>query len=303
MTGWQQVCKTGAENYMVAAANNCGNTIALPASNWDSGVYNGNGWWYVNFTAVKNPFAFPGWFIAPATALYQMSKTGQPTMPPRPEWLPEVPLSPAIWVPPAVPMVNPAVDPMALPIGKPVAVPRPLPWRAVPARRPNPYRNPREQTQRGYAVPVQPRGSEYPAAGPTLELSPHGTKQIKPEHQFAKPPSGTKERKFASGLRIALIGGVNAVTETKDAVEAIHEALPKKVQAKRNGHLDPSLQAMMGAIYDNFDELDVPQAIQNLIANQIEDAIIGRANRATRHLDATMGYGPNRPGSGFGGAL
>nr|QXN72824.1 MAG: hypothetical protein [Microvirus sp.] len=296
LAGWSVDCQVGPLNYLFGGAVSCGRTASQPKTT-EGTIFDGGGAWFINFWQTRIPAGLPNYWQGVVSARYRQNKVG-PVPPPVPELGPEIPALPPIWQTPAVPEVAPAIDPMALPIGQPVPVPQPLPWRVIPARRTNPWRSPSEQTQRGPVTRAPAR-----AVGPTIEIGPNGTRSIRPQHRRARPPEGTKERKFAANIRLGLNLATDAVTETKDAVEAIHDALPARFQAPKNGNLDAGLQDMMFALWDHFDQIDMAKAIENLIKNQVEDAIIGRANRATRALDRTIGHGVNRPGSGFGPAL
>lgn len=151
----------------------------------------------------------------------------------------------------------------------------------------------------------------------------------------------TKERK-AGGLGRILLAEV--VTEGCDAVEALFKALPEFRQreakdpshpgnatdARRRyrGKNDPSgarvasvgnkfgkstaapsstgCQKMAQAVWDHADEIDISKALENFIANEFEDRIIGTlSSKAAKAFGkANLGLGNNSPrGPGWGPAL
>lgn len=146
--------------------------------------------------------------------------------------------------------------PMTYPIFYPMGVPRPMPWGAQPHRRPAPgYR---EQTQRG----------PLPAPKPGTKANP-----------VRRPPRGPeKEVKggafTSAGGRLMLIlqKAGHGVTEGLDGLDAIHDALPENLQAKKGS----TPQQKANAIYKNAGEISIEKAILNLAANHILDAIIGK---------------------------
>lgn len=86
-----------------------------------------------------------------------------------------------------------------------------------------------------------------------------------------------------------LLGVAYAATETKDAIDAIFEALPKDVQktAPKTGRVMAGGRLPKGTpytstfdkakhIYDNLDKLSVELAAYNLLRNHLEDEVIGR---------------------------
>lgn len=202
-----------------------------------------------------------------------------------PRWV-EAPGRLPIWRPP-LKVPYPALDPFSLPIGQPVSTPKPIPYRALPYLKPNPWRSPSEQTIR------MPRtvGRARPEGLGSIELYPNPGNRIRPGHALKPAPKGTKERKFRIySIRAgsALGRSLSVVTEAKDFVDAIYDALPDKY--KRRWH-SPHEKAWL--IYRHFLEIDVAEAIQNVIENQIEDWILGKAAQQ-------MAKASRRRGSPFG---
>lgn len=87
------------------------------------------------------------------------------------------------------------------------------------------------------------------------------------------------------GLRL-----FDVISEGGDAIGAVYDALPKDIRKKWDkkqtraskfsenwgqfgfGGADYKLKAL----YYNWDKVDLPKAIQNLVSNEIEDRIIGK---------------------------
>lgn len=95
------------------------------------------------------------------------------------------------------------------------------------------------------------------------------------------PPIGrTREVKFGANTAVgrlffAIMRAREAVSEFEDFVKVIFRALPKDIQRLYGGNR-ASLGDMMTAVFEHAGEIDGGLFIRNLIANQIEDEIIGR---------------------------
>lgn len=114
---------------------------------------------------------------------------------------------------------------------------------------------------------------------------------------ISPPTDGVRERKFKykPGLYHAYQlsrEALHAVTEAKDAVDAIWDALPGSV--KSQGNKAKGLPEKFMDIYNNLDKVDWNEAIQNLIENHLEDAAIGRGlgalDKAAKNLGLPSGY-------------
>lgn len=106
-----------------------------------------------------------------------------------------------------------------------------------------------------------------PSGGGTI------TRPTNPEPPYN--PGGKRDRKArlrGYGLFRATQKIFHGLTEVGDLTEAIYEALPKKRQTCKTG--GPACEAYMIAKY--WDEVDVVEAVVNVVVNQIEDAILGR---------------------------
>lgn len=186
------------------------------------------------------------------------------------------------------PKYNP--DPMSEPIpaGEPLPLPekRPVPYEAIPDRKPNPYRDAREQTRSGY----EPGGQT--STGPALRGLPNALRR-RPGTRTKEPPKLILSPAAKSWLGMA----VNAITEAKDLTEAVYKGLPKHLQHYGK---DKTLQAKIEKIYRNPDKLDMRRVVYEILLNQLEDAAFGKLGqinaKANRARNATAGneMGPNK---------
>jgi len=193
----------------------------------------------------------------------------------------------------------PNFEPGDMPINGPEPLPMPMPWAAIPQQRPNPYRSPSEQTQRGpFRVLIRPNPEPEPITWPDLireptvepEVGPNQppTRQPQNRDRFepgqrprrgpnrqrdTKPGRKVKEKKSKVSKRFAriMLAAINGVTEFNDLVNALYKALPRSVAPR--GTL---LKDRWGIVYRNLDKLDLSLAVRAIIRNQIEDALYGR---------------------------
>lgn len=144
----------------------------------------------------------------------------------------------------------PAVDPMVIPLHRNVPVPEPLPWEVIPYR-PN------------VAVEGTVRGPRISNPG------------------RRKPPGEGKERKFYSKskkLALLLQRLMHSYTEGLDFLNALWDAMPDHIKNRKG--LTPGQKAEL--IYKHFNEMDLQQAVLNLIANHLVDAVLGRMMKAAK---------------------
>jgi hypothetical protein len=130
-----------------------------------------------------------------------------------------------------------------------------------------------------------------------------------PPHARVIPRPGTRERKVISTgaqIGIDLSKALDRISEGAEVVSAIYDALPEKIRKdwekkhkpKNRGLTDQAGQYGIDgadwkarAIWKYADQIDVPQAIRNIIANEIEDRLYGKAYKAKDNL---TGRGKNR---------
>lgn len=81
---------------------------------------------------------------------------------------------------------------------------------------------------------------------------------------------------------------INSVTETNDFVEGLWEALPPECQRGRG------LAAKVADIARCWEEMDVEQAVLNVVLNALEDAIVGRLSGAVTRGQRNLPVGTGR---------
>jgi len=200
----------------------------------------------------------------------------------------------------ATPSLAPLFVPETVPPKSPQPYPMHIPYRILPHLRPNPWASPTEQTQRGYWVypyrdpdfdPIQPE--TYPRPKPdevplvqkplVYDITPYGayarslSGRAGKYHKRTPPSRNEKEKKsraskFVAGFGMAYL----AFTEALDVIGALWKAMP---DSKPHG-LNPFEKARY--IASHMEQLDMAEAVKNLVENQIEDAIIGNLNRGAR---------------------
>ena len=92
-----------------------------------------------------------------------------------------------------------------------------------------------------------------------------------------RPPRGTRERKMIWRGKAALAAAkkiLNSTTEACDAVDAVWDALPGNV--KWVPGVPQGCKEKAAAILANLDQVDLPQALWNLIYNHYEDKAYGK---------------------------
>lgn len=206
---------------------------------------------------------------------------------------------------------NPAVNYNGQPVAVPYTAPVPVPggafvpkpgvdWQPnpnvvrTPLRDPRPDLDPRDDPNRDERPDNEierlrnnPRETEYrPGERPI-------NRPLNPSPP-SPPRKGEKERKVRSmGAQIFRV--LDGISEGADVIDAIYEALPDKVKKKWKKKFRPTntlgLDAAgqygianadwkLQAIWHNMDKLDVIEAIKNVVANEVEDKVLGRLHRA-----------------------
>lgn len=156
-----------------------------------------------------------------------------------PTILPEAPALPAIpWQEPDLPPWLEPLKPPLRPDYPPIAPP-------IRLRPPRPVRP--EDSDRGPAVkPLPPQPLPRPS----------------------RPSKDERERKVKGNYNVRkLLGNIlSEMSEAGDFLDALHDALPDKVQAK-----DGTMFEKFEALFYNLDKVDMNEAFQNLIENQVTD--------------------------------
>lgn len=170
----------------------------------------------------------------------------------------------------------------------PSALNRPL-FRNLPVARPNPYIDPN-------LLPIlQPMQYPVPVINPLDHRDSALTRVTgpKPHAPFVPrrpPPARTREQKLRATPAVirVLQRAAHAATEGEDFVDALHSALPKRLQAKGTYHhgrwWPPSPQAKAKAVWDNYREVDWNEAMVNLAVNHATDEVLGRASGAAQNF-------------------
>lgn len=191
----------------------------------------------------------------------------------------------------------------------------PAPWPApdpnlvrelLPGPRPDPWKIP-ELT----APAPLPESQPMPEAGPGVSLAPGaygygfswspytGLKPHKPaDPGKSTPDKGRRNRKLETWhakLRVAIFRAVDVLSEGAEVVDAFFDALPKDVKkrwnekcGRKSNNFDGDQVGQYGidnadcklrALYYNWHKVDMNEAVQNLLANAIEDTIVGNIER------------------------
>lgn len=101
-------------------------------------------------------------------------------------------------------------------------------------------------------------------------------------HVRQKPGPGVKERKGKMRTAADLAGDVlGGFSEFGDLVDSFYDALPKQYKAKsyyKGKRIRPSWKKRWNALYQNFDKVDMNEALNNVVKNEVQDQLIGRAS-------------------------
>jgi len=105
-------------------------------------------------------------------------------------------------------------------------------------------------------------------------------------------PRRERERKqrlvgASAAVYRALNDTVNFITESDDFINAVWRAIPADLRPRRKLH-DPVNK--MRDIADNFEHLNVGQALCNLVSENLEDRIYGATGRATQRASQRFGH-------------
>lgn len=206
----------------------------------------------------------------------------------------------------------------------------PTPWIEIPLWKPDPNAAPSERTDRGPAparspvsdpdprtdgipglgpgpggaviVVVPPRADTTPGAEtgsqPDAATSPGGAMRspvyVPSPNYFPSPPRpGERQRKEGLGKGTKyLIGLADKLTESQDALDALHKALPKHLQAPPWS--DPLTRDQQ--VWKHWKQVDLRKALKELVKNEVEDrayGAIGKARAATQKKRGRPHYEPN----------
>jgi len=191
------------------------------------------------------------------------------------------------------------LDPSIVPplVGAPAA--RPISYRMA-AMRVNHFPWTKQQRQAGNTV------DPLPSVSPVVDVPPYGVPFVYPPtvvssdgkkmpspsfHVRMPPPRGTKEVKvkvLSTALKLA-----GRFTEGTEAVDVLYRALPDAYKPRykdtRYRVKHPTLLQKMEAVYKHLDKVDIPDAVQGLIVNEIQDRFIGKAARQLKAVGRPYG--------------
>lgn len=195
--------------------------------------------------------------------------------------------------------LHPAKRPVvSLPLASPLPA---VPWADAPH-----WEHPNREV--GYHPPASyPQGWSYPVDvipnSYAVTHSFNGRPANPPRnHERDRPPPRQREVKAkVPAAMVPLIRAVNFVTEANDFVDAIYQALPAEFRPRWKDTpyewRNPTPQAKLQAVFDNYDKLDAVDIIENLIFEHFEDrfyGMIGRKNAETsKRLGLLYGAGLN----------
>jgi hypothetical protein len=179
-----------------------------------------------------------------------------------------------------------APAPEANPDTAPRWMPRPrypkLPWVSpefIPLTPTDPFPFPRARNRTDPRNPLTEVGPKPDAKTP-----------LRPRHRWKVKPRKDKERKHkAMGLIAVLLAIGFAGTEIVDFVDAFHDALPKDKQAGKKS----SPQERADAVYKNFKDLDINEALTNLIKEHWLDKFHGKLGGIESKIRQDLGLSTN----------
>lgn len=341
--GASVICGGGGDFGPIAGLSTCGSPLFQGGFRFGVDARKVGNNWVAQFLYGTKNLAPPK--VADVAAVYSAQV---PINPPNYRWAAAGIPFPPYRRPQALPWELPWFDPWALPIANPAPLTNPVPWPAIPGR-PRPFPDPDPSpVPHPTPVPVPYPGVEpgpvpIEEPGPDPEPQPEPSPNPKPvvppwvsnplgwdmpvragrvkesgivvrqsSSPIHRPPGRhTTEMKIrtwrsAAGLTWLLAHGV---TETKDLVEALWSALPKRfkhpdkkgrqVNAKspfKSHH--PRVQTMVSDLNKGLRNMDwmgdegrkyVSNAIANVAANQLQDYVFGRTGRAVANESARSG--------------
>lgn len=124
-----------------------------------------------------------------------------------------------------------------------------------------------------------------------------------PTHRQARPPSGTKERKLR--LRDSVLGPLlGKISESDDFITDLFDSLPAEIRRRvyrerymRGDYSRLRLPDKLAVLYRHWDDVDVGEAVRNVIESQLQDLVIGKVSKrfAKAWVDAFEQLGLTAP--------
>lgn len=187
------------------------------------------------------------------------------------------------------PLIYPMPDLNDVPTTSPIRIPKVQPM-PLPSPFPEPAPSP-QPAPRPVPVSVAPPG---PSIG--YDFGPNGVSRIRPQ---GRPPRGVRERKSKALTAAAVFWeAFNFGTESMDFFESVLEGFGIRPRGWKW-----NIETLLDILENPSGyEFDVQVFIDSLIANQIEDWVVGNLSRKLTNSLRDLGvkiYGSATPGSGF----
>lgn len=204
-----------------------------------------------------------------------------------------------------------SINPANAKPGEAPAFPAPIPLSVLPNLKPSDNPNREAEYEAEPSSPWQTRPSPYPVSVPNdwavSITQPGAAPQSAPQSHTMSPPRkreprDEKERKTKLSPALSVVlKAVSAVTEGVDFIDALYDALPEQYRPRyRNTGYEKRVttpQERMKALWENADKIDIDLALQNLVAEHIEDTIYGKIGKVggeiSRRLGRPYGFGMN----------
>lgn len=173
---------------------------------------------------------------------------------------------------------EPLVDPEFRPEREePGVKPYPI-TRPQPATRPDPFNPPEWWPEPGTSSNPKPWA---PPRTPDSFPAPSSRESPVPrtDHQRKPPAPREKEVKLSSKFPKLLGGLMGATSEAGDFADAMWEALPKSAKQfsyHKGKPVAPNWRKKLLQVATNWDKMNWEKAFQNLLENQVQDAVLGR---------------------------
>ena len=291
--GWtvKYNCRSGSPEFWVSAAGACG-----ASSQWATTGVKPRSFHYLSERPINHDIALME--KAPPDPVYHPNQTyWRETQILTPTSLPVQPLYKASPMPgQPVPWEAPVIRPWE--VAEPVPAPEPNP-NAKPGTVPSPAPPPGDAPDTEPDAPPKNWPSGSWEASQSFDPSTGQTDNvIRPAAKPKPAERGTKERKVRS-RGVSIFKMMDLLSETADVVDAVYDALPDKVKRRwkcgktrmKGLSIDRAGQYGLGeadckarAIWHNFDSLDLPKALVNVVKDEIEDRLIGAGHAAQDRL-------------------
>lgn len=305
MAGWTLLCDTGAiGNDVYKTASNSPGLACGTGAQVATGVMGSDLTFPVSRRWIafgKNVFSSGNWRMG----LEQQWTRPAPGTAPLP-WVPARTLPG-----PIQPVYQPWADPMQIPVFQPVPTPEPPPFHIIPERRPNPWRDPKEQPTRGPSPQrrVRPdrtprfRENEVPGWEWRFEPGKPTNPQGVPKPHVRMRPRRDTEKKTVMAINSASKLGklLGLITESVDFIEAAFNSLEYEVQ---RGNWNKKPQEKLWLLLTNLDKIRPGSLLANLFAEQLEDKAFGKLGKIGAKAAQSShreGYGHARPELGQAG--